>query len=880
MNNASPDKRADHRAKSSYLPGVTPLSVATILSGLLIIGFMIQIGDVHAGASFMIGGLFALPLHPVMLVAPLTLISGLVYALKRKNIYTRAEMVCVLFALLLAPPIFTEGFWTYFVGGTVTIPQTSDMAKLDGLSDKMWPHGENLTVDALDQNATTNTLDTRGAAEWRAFQVGMDNRTSVPVLRNDRADGQSAVRVRVPLFVDQQLRLFLDEPYMLTVLARAAALEAESYYYCRIYYDDATAFASEVFSSREPAKPGYLRPDGFILKGRYGVIFGPAVEHEVVIELGLVGRGEVAFAELSLANVSVITELYEGRKVMTAAQFEELPAKLRGRVLVKPDSLWSLAGVKWILRGGIPFREWSQPAIFWMSFLTLLLTGTFMMAVIMRRQWVENERYPLPVAQIPIRLLGLNENPDDLSTGRLPSIWKTPIMWTGFAITFIWCMMKIWSAYNMSVPNLGINVPLGPYFSESAMAPVFNEVSLKVASIFLALGLFMELNILMTLVLGYFLFRAQYWFGEAYGLSSMSEYPFAAEQTNGSYLMYALLVIFFTRKYLWRVLVEAVRGRKADTAGELEVLSYRACLIILALCFGGVALWADWAGVGMAGMLMFYTILLLISFVAAKLRAECGVPFSTYFPYGIFLLIPLFGGAPLIVPAGFFFIAMISEILFLRSFLLIPGIQLEAIELGRRARVVPRHMIYVCVLGLFGAWIIGGWFTLSNSYTTGIGTPAQVSKTYWFNSYNSYIKSADQSVATPEMSAEPERAESNSRFKNNPSFWATIFGAGTVSVITVLRQYFAGLWFHPIGLLVGSSWMIQEAWGSLLLAWIIRFTVLKLGGAAIVRTKLMPFAVGIFLGGTAAYFIYFVTVSYLKFFVPGVKNIWWSLWAL
>ena len=878
MNKESSTSNTGSPQGRSLLPGITLLSVATILAGLIVIGFMIQVGDVHADASFMIGGLFALPLRPIMVIAPLILISGLVYHLKRKTIYSRAEMVCILFALLLAPPIFTEGFWTYFVGGTVTIPQTSDMAKLDGLSDKMWPHGEDLARASLDQGS--DTLEVRGTSEWREFQVGSAERHTVPVLRNKQPDGKSAVRVRVPLFVDHQLHLFLDEPYLLTVLARAAGLEAESYYYCRVYYDDASSFATEVFSSREPAKPGYLRPDGFIRKGRYGVTFGPAVEREVVIELGLVGRGEVAFAGLSLVNVSVITELYDGRKVMTAGQYEALPEKLRGRVLVKPASMWSLAGVKWILAGGIPFREWSKPVIFWMGYLALLLTGTFVMAVIMRRQWVENERYPLPLAQIPIRLLGLNENPDDLVTGRLPLIWKAPIMWAGFALTFFWCVMKIWAAYNTSVPNPSINVPLGPYFSDSSLAPVFSGVNLKVASIFLAIGLFMELNVLMTLVLGYFLFRAQYLVGETYGLSSVSGYPFIPEQMNGSYLMYALLVIFFTRKYLWNVLVRAVRGEKPDADNEPEALSYRACLVILLLCYVGVALWADWAGIGMAGMLVFFTVMLLISFVAAKLRAECGVPFSTYFPYNILLLVPLFGGAQLVIPAGFFFIAIISEILVVRSFLLIPGIQLEALELGRRARVVPRHLIYVCALGLLGAWIIGGWFTLSNSYTTGIGTAAQVNKTHWFTTYNNYIRSADQSVAATETTVEPERPAAKGGLTVDPALWATIYGAGSVTVITILRQFFAGFWFHPIGAIVGSGWMAQEAWGSLLLAWLIRFSVLKIGGAATVRNKLMPFAVGIFLGGTAAYFTYFVTVSYLKFFVPGVKNVWWSIWGL
>jgi hypothetical protein len=128
MNNQPSASNPRNHQRSPLLAGITPLSIATILAGLIAIGFMIQIGNVHAGASFMIGGLFALPLRPVMFVVPLILISGLVGYLTRKALYTRAELVCILFALLLAPPIFTEGFWAYFIGGTTTIPQTSDMA--------------------------------------------------------------------------------------------------------------------------------------------------------------------------------------------------------------------------------------------------------------------------------------------------------------------------------------------------------------------------------------------------------------------------------------------------------------------------------------------------------------------------------------------------------------------------------------------------------------------------------------------------------------------------------------------------------------------------------------------------------------------------------
>jgi len=856
-----------------FVPGVTLLSVTTILCGLLLIGFMIQIGNVHAGASFMIGGLFGLPLRPVMVMIPLILLCGGICYLTKRQLYTRAELVCVLCALLVAPPIMTEGFWRYAIGAMVTIPQSSNMERLDGLSDKMWPHGENILADALTPAAMT------GHASWEEYEVNADERASVPVLHNEQTEGTAIVRISVPVFKAEAVNLLLEEPYLLTVLARAENLAPESYYYCRIFYDDEGDFADEVFTSREVAAPGFLHPDGFLRKGRYGMKFAARVKQTAYIELGLVGAGRVAFADLSLVNVSAITELYDGRTLVSSETFEAMPPKLRGRVLVKPDSMLSLAGLKLVMTGSIPIREWVNPVIFWFSFIALLLAGTFAIAVIMRKQWLENERYPLPTAQIPIRLLGLDEPSDVAGQPAKPfsSIWTNQLMWTGFGVTLFWCLMKIWAAYNSSVPNLSINVPISPYFSDPSWGEMWGSVNFKVCSIFLALALFMELNVLMTLVLGFFLFRAQYWFGHAYGLSSTAGYPFQSDQMNGSYLVYALVVLFFTRKYLWTVLKRAWQGGRKE-GEEQEVMSYRTCIVSLIACYFGVAAWASWAGIGVTGMLVFYTVMLLIAFVAAKLRAECGVPFSTYFPWGVMALVPMFGGAPLIIPGGFIFIAIVTELFVIRSFLLLPGLQLEIIELGRRAKVVPRQMLYVFVLGLCGAWLIGGWFVLSNSYTTGMSSASKENKAHWFRSYGTYIKDTDKLAAPVAVTEAPKSDNKGSSIE--PPVWGVMYGAGTVTLVTVLRQLFAGFWFHPIGFLVGPSWMLQEAWGSILLAWVLRFSVLKLGGAATVREKLLPFATGIFLGGTAAYFCYAVTVSYLKFFVPGTPSVWWSIWAL
>jgi hypothetical protein len=82
-----------------------------------------------------------------------------------------------------------------------------------------------------------------------------------------------------------------------------------------------------------------------------------------------------------------------------------------------------------------------------------------------------------------------------------------------------------------------------------------------------------------------------------------------------------------------------------------------------------------------------------------------------------------------------------------------------------------------------------------------------------------------------------------------------MFSASVAALLAILRQIFAGFWFHPIGFILGTTACVGDIWGSALLAWMIRYFVLWIGGAATVRNKLQPFAIGLFLGGALAEFM-------------------------
>jgi hypothetical protein len=100
---------------------------------------------------------------------------------------------------------------------------------------------------------------------------------------------------------------------------------------------------------------------------------------------------------------------------------------------------------------------------------------------------------------------------------------------------------------------------------------------------------------------------------------------------------------------------------------------------------------------------------------------------------------------------------------------------------------------------------------------------------------------------------------------------AMLLGCGVTAVLTMLRHFLSGFWFHPIGFMLGWTNIDNGApWGTLLVAWAIRLTVLKIGGARAVRNKLLPFFTGAFIGCILSVAVF--TVVNTNAFLSGSPN--------
>jgi len=821
--------------RPQWRAGITPASVLACICCMFLLSMLVQYGEVVLGFSMPLGEqTLALPAMWIGMI--LLGVVGLAWGLARLRILTRPELLCVFYAMFISAPLMSQGFWHRLIAITATIPKSTEQwDKLDSFNDNLWPHGPNLVVRGLDESRKSQ-LPTQGTVAWEDVELERGSKTRLPVLSNSALDDVSTLRLRVPVVGRDSgpAGIVRNEPYLFSILVRGRDLGPNSRYFCRAYEDDREQF-QEIFSSNAAGKVTGLHPTGFQRVGAYGTRFPGSLEKFVDIELALNGVGRLELADIKLMNVAALEGIYKGQPIVRESDYLNLPEAGRAGLIVKPDNMWSWSGLKFVIAGYIPLRDWLMPAAVWSGFMILLMVAFVAVNSIMRKQWMDNERYMMPMTRIPMSLLG--ENPD--APGASAPMWKNGWMWAGLAVGGAYMLAKIWKKVNPDIMNVSINWPVKDLFS-GAWGGMF-DATFNVDILFLSLCLFMELNVLLSIVIGFWAFRSQYWIGNNRGWSITPNYPFGNEQQFGAFIAYGLLIIVLSWRYLLGVLKAAVKNDKLASVGEL--FSYRTAILLLIACFVLAGGWAWWVGIPVSGVVSFFGGVVLIAMVSAKLRTECGTPYSEFTPYYLPIILTVIGGISVFGTEAMVFCFVASFFLGPVTFFLIPGGQMELMELGRRWQVRPSHIRATLLLAMLGGLLLGGWAFLSNAYSLSGETLryqwAFDTKPWYFQPLNPQVDKATQALMGRQSTADG----------TDPVWYAYGYSAGMTVVLATLRQIFSWFWFHPIGFVVGATPFAAKIWGSALVAWLIRRVVLWMGGAATIRSKLQPFAVGMFIGG-------------------------------
>ena len=815
--------------------GLTLRAVAVTIVALFLMAAWIEYEELYSA-----GGPLAENSPPNSAVGIVLLVLGIsavLYKLRRTFRLATAELVVIYAALVLAAPLMTQGLWHRVFGLINAIPHHQDFKSYQSLPSMLWPHGPNLLAD--------------------------DRRSSVVLSNNATRE----------FTVSRSAGLVPGESHLFSMLVKLEGLTKGAALYVNLRADDGPE--RPLFMRGDNTAVTLANPDAFECVGINPVTIPAELKDRLTLVVGVRGEGIVTIREPEFINVEAVEAAFTGRQVVRASQLAALPANQRNSTVVRPDNLFSLAGVKYLVIGFIPVKQWIQPAIAWSLLIAGLFAGFLAVNILMRKQWVEHERFTFPLTILPKSLLATEQDAQDRP---YLAIFRHRIMWIGFAIALPIALLKGLHYYFPSLPNPdagGVN--FNSYVSSPVMKALLQNVGIGqggtgmgISLVLLAIALLIETDILFSLWSMFLLFQFWNFGGKAFNLTRYAGYPWDFQQAMGGFIMYALLAVFVGRHHLanvWRT----ITGRQPDPGGE--VMSYRSALLLLVAAFLAIVGWGIWTKMGAGAALLFFGYMFVCGVTASKVRAECGAPFAYLTPYHGMQFVAAIGGFTLLNPTGMLVSTIVAGFMCTSCFLLIAPAQVEMIELGRHFQVRPRDIGSGLMLGLLGGLLIGGFVVLCWVYGFGANNLKQTwpyEQNWYFNQFRAAEANADRAFIAGTLGQSPETQTLNI-FKN-PEAKGLAIGAGITVVLAVLRAKFMWFPFHPLGYILASSYLMRGMWFTFFLAWVVRLAVFRIGGAQTIRRGLVPFCVGLFLAAVTSVIIFDIVGIILR--IQGIREVY------
>ncbi|MCZ6678258.1 MAG: hypothetical protein O7E52_13520 [Candidatus Poribacteria bacterium] len=473
------------------------------------------------------------------------------------------------------------------------------------------------------------------------------------------------------------------------------------------------------------------------------------------------------------------------------------------------------------LLDGQYLRAWLKPILWWCTFTFVLCFVMQCINVIIRKQWAEQERLVYPTVELPYQI--------SYHTG---SFLRSKAMWWGFAIAGSISLINglhVLYPWMPGIPNKWI--PLSSLFTEKPWTALLRGGSGIVIYPF-AVGLFflMPLDLLMSIILFFFLYKVQYLISSITGMEKVPGFPYPFEQNTGAYTGICVIALWGTRRQIWRALMQAV-GR-IPAADEAEPMRYRTAF--LGIVFGGIFLIRFAMQGGMAlwiAVLFFAAHFATIAIPITRIRAQIGLPIhSTTFIGPHHSLVSLLGtrkiGAQNLTWFSLFF-------WFNRDNRNHPmPHQLEAFKLAERGNLevkgLSRWMLALIVVAmpLCILMLVNIFFRL------GVDTGKVGGQ---INSFGGRAYGFLHGWLTS-----PQDAHTGHIAAMTIGFCVTL-------LLAAIRSRLFWWPIHPLGYGISFSSHMPLLWAAFIISGVAKWTVLKYGGIGFYR-RTVPFFLGLVLG--------------------------------
>lgn len=479
----------------------------------------------------------------------------------------------------------------------------------------------------------------------------------------------------------------------------------------------------------------------------------------------------------------------------------------------------------------IPWEAWAEPLLAW-SVLVLAFFGAMTaMMVLVKRQWVEYERLTFPLVQVPIAMLGDDEEEE----GLISQFCKNPVVWIGVLVPLVLYSQRALHNYFPIIPE-GMPISESYYFWN-------NKFRLRLSLSYAVLGF----GYLLSVKLGFSL-----WF---LGLLTMFEHAalhhFGLSGTDrvvgsslgSSNLLYqgfgALVVL--TASSLWvgrRHLLNIFRALwhpAPELDDEREILSYRQAGWLLLCCGATMVVWCTLSGMSWWLAPVFLLVVFLLMVGITRIVAEGGLAVTkpTIMPNDV--MVGAFGSSTL-GPGNLGALGMTYPWAGQMRTTMMAAV-IHGLKLAESYTMIHRRRLFFAIIaaGLI-AFIAAVVTVLITGYQYGA-----LNLSVWFFG----VGSATAPYAFIDYHL------SNLMSASEEFYTLSLIGGAIQLALTVANARFLWWPIHPIAFPVSAYWTTHHLMPSIFLAWVIKSVVLHYGGVVLYR-KTRPFFLGLILGHYAA----------------------------
>ena len=488
-----------------------------------------------------------------------------------------------------------------------------------------------------------------------------------------------------------------------------------------------------------------------------------------------------------------------------------------------------MIALRWFYNGipageAIPWGAWVVPLFWWISLMMAIFFFCHCLIAALRKQWVEHERLPFPLMELPRQLISTPEG------SAWPGFVRKRVFWIGFGIPFFIVMWNAVTYFTPAFPPIPMDLSGNIQFGRA-----FPAINTNINYAIVGFTYFVNLDVSFSLWFFTLLTMLQQGIFNRFGYTianldvyTLGGHPAIGWQSFGAMTVMVINLFWMARSHFATIWRKAwTNDPEIDDSDEL--MSYRSIVVggLLSLLY--IAFWFWRSGMSFFGLSLFILATIILYTGITRVIMEGGLLFSraplvaqTFVGYTL-------GGANMPVESHVSMGLAYGWHHELKGFFMVASA--NSSKITDQLRISRRSVTFYIMLSALVALLVSMAFALYMGYS------------YGAYNYGGWIFGQGSQLPY---------TEALRKIAAKGTDWVRLghagIGAAIMALLTFMRYRFPWWPLHPIGMPVGiCSYPMTIIVFSIFISWLAKWVIMRAGGIGLYR-RAQPFFIGIILG--------------------------------